>query len=233
MGRFLLVDDNRAFAENLAEILEDAGHSATVVDRGDAALQAAREERYDVLITDMRMAGMSGAALVHHLRQRDPGLAAIVITAHPGEAELARARAEGVLAVLPKPVPVPALVELLTRARRDGLVVLVEDDVRLADNLTEVLRERGFTAVVAHSVPDVVGLEPVRPFAALVDLRVPGGPDGEALRRVQERFPGTTPFVVTAYPEALPADFEGRLVRKPFDTGALLAELEQVHGGRA
>ncbi|MFP2902372.1 response regulator, partial [Corallococcus sp. 4LFB] len=75
MGRFLVVDDNRAFAENLAEILEDAGHTTTVVDCGEAALQAARAERYDVLITDMRMAGMSGAALVHHLRQRDPGLA--------------------------------------------------------------------------------------------------------------------------------------------------------------
>ncbi|NOK12862.1 response regulator [Corallococcus exercitus] len=233
MGRFLVVDDNRAFAENLAEILEDAGHTTTVVDCGEAALQAARAERYDVLITDMRMAGMSGAALVHHLRQRDPGLAAIVVTAHPGEAELARAHAEGVLAVLPKPVPVPALVELLTRARRDGLVVLVEDDAGLADNLTEVLRERGFTAVVARSVPDVAGLKPVHPFAALVDLRVPGGPDGEALRRVRERFPSATPFVVTAFPEALPGDFEGRCVRKPFDTGALLAALEQVHGGRA
>ncbi|NOK34779.1 response regulator [Corallococcus exercitus] len=233
MGRFLVVDDNRAFAENLAEILEDAGHETTVVDCGEAALQAARAERYDVLITDMRMAGMSGAALVHHLRQRDPGLAAIVVTAHPGEAELARAHAEGVLAVLPKPVPVPALVELLTRARRDGLVVLVEDDASLADNLTEVLRERGFTAVVARSVPDVAGLKPVRPFAALVDLRVPGGPDGEALRRVRERFPSATPFVVTAFPEALPGDFEGRCVRKPFDTGALLAALEQVHGGSA
>ncbi|NOK18409.1 response regulator [Corallococcus carmarthensis] len=233
MGRFLLVDDNRAFAENLAEILEDEGHTATVVDCGEAALQAAREQHYDVLITDMCMAGMSGAMLVHHLRQSDPGLTAIVVTAHPAEAELARARAEGVLAVLPKPVPVRALVELLAHARRDGLVVLVEDDARLADNLTEVLRERGFTAVVARSVPDVAGLEPLRPFAALVDLRVPGGPDGEALRRVQERFPATTPFVVTAFPEALPGDFEGRLVCKPFDTGALLAALEQVHGGRA
>ncbi|MBN8228431.1 response regulator transcription factor [Corallococcus macrosporus] len=233
MGRFLVVDDNRAFAENLAEILEDAGHTTTVVDCGEAALQAARAERYDVLITDMRMAGMSGASLVHHLRQRDPGLAAIVVTAHPGEAELARAHAEGVLAVLPKPVPVPALVELLARARRDGLVVLVEDDAQLTDNLTELLRERGFTSVVAHSVPEVAGLQSVRPFAALVDLRVPGGRDGEALCRVRERFPSATPFVVTAYPEALPEDFEGRCVRKPFDTGALLAALEQVHGGRA
>ncbi|RKH04012.1 response regulator [Corallococcus sp. CA053C] len=231
MGRFLLVDDNRAFAENLAEILEDSGHVARVVGSGEEALLAVRAERYDVLITDMRMPGMSGAAVVQHLRRLDPGLAAIIVTAHPGEAELARARDAGVLAVLPKPVPMPALVELLARARRDGLVVLVEDDPHLLDNLTEVLRGRGFTSVSARSVPEVERLGAVSPFAALVDLRVPGGPDGEALRRVRERFPGLTPFVVTAHPDALPGDFDGRLIRKPFDTGALLAALEKLHGG--
>ncbi|MCY1033361.1 response regulator [Corallococcus sp. BB11-1] len=232
MGRFLLVDDNRAFAENLAEILEDAGHVATVAVSGEQALEAVRARRYDVLLTDMRMPGMSGAAVVHHLRRVDPGLAAIVITAHPGEADLAWARDEGVLAVLPKPVPMPALVELLSRARRDGLVVLVEDDPHLLDNLTEVLRSRGFTAVSARSVPEVARLGNVSPFAALVDLRVPGGPDGEALRRVRALFPGLTTFVLTAHPDVLPGDFDGRLVRKPFDTGALLAALEQVHGRR-
>jgi two-component system, response regulator PdtaR len=231
VSRFLLLDDNRAFAENLAEILEDSGHQATVVTSGEEALRAVRSERYDVLLTDMRMPGMSGAAAVHHVRKLDPGLAAIVITAYPGESDLERARGEGVLAVLPKPVPMRLLVELLSRARRDGLVVLVEDDPSLLDNLTELLRAQGFTAVTARSVLDTERLGAVRPFAALVDLRVPGGPDGEALRRVRERFPELPTFVVTAHPEALPQDFEGTVVAKPFDTGALLAALERVHGG--
>ncbi|MBF5046003.1 response regulator [Aggregicoccus sp. 17bor-14] len=233
MGRFLLLDDNQAFAENLAEILEDAGHETTVVTTGEEALQAAQRQRYDALLTDMRMPGMSGAAAVHHLRKVDPGLAAIVITAHPGERDLERARNEGVLAVLPKPVPMRALVELLSRARRDGLVVLVEDDPGLLDNLTEVLRGKGFTAVTASSLLEMARLEELRPFAALVDLRVPGGPDGEALRRVRERFPELPTFVVTAHPEALPHDFGGTVVAKPFDTGKLLAALEQAHEGRA
>lgn len=233
MGRFLLLDDNRAFAENLAEILEDSGHEATVVTSGEEALAAARERRYDALLTDMRMPGMSGAAAVHHLRKVDPGLAAIVITAHPGESDLERARREGVLAVLPKPVPMELLVKLLQSARRNGLVVLVEDDPALLDNLTEVLRTHGFTAVCARSVLDTERLGELHPFAALVDLRVPGGPDGEALRRVRERFPQLPTFIVTAHPDALPQGLDGTVVAKPFDTGALLAALEQVHGDAA
>ena len=233
MGRFLLLDDNRAFAENLAEILEDSGHETVVVTSGEEALAAARAQRFDALLTDMRMPGMSGAAAVHHLRKVDPELAAIVITAHPGEHDLERARHEGVLAVLPKPVPVGSLVTLLQRARRNGLVVLVEDDPALLDNLTEVLRAQGFTAVTARSVLDTERLGEVKPFAALVDLRVPGGPDGEALRLVRERFPELPTFLVTAHPDALPKDVDVRVVEKPFDTQELLAALEQVHGGAA
>ncbi|MFE8597914.1 response regulator [Archangium violaceum] len=235
MRKYLLLDDNEAFAENLAEILRDGGDEATVVTEGARALELARAQRFDVLLTDMKMPGMSGAAAVHRIRQVDPELAAVVITAYPGEDDLETARREGLLAVLPKPVPIPALVSLLSEARRDGLVALVEDDLALSDNLTEVLRARGFSCVTARSVLDTEYLASVRPFVALVDLRLPGGPDGEALRRLRERFPDLPVFVMTAYPEALPAmamPAHTDVFSKPFDTAGLLDVLERVHASR-
>jgi CheY-like chemotaxis protein len=235
MRKYLLLDDNAAFAENLAEILRDGGDEATVVTEGARALELARSHVFDVLLTDMKMPGMSGAAAVHRIRQVDPGLAAVVITAYPGEDDLETARREGLLAVLPKPVPIPTLVSLLSEARRDGLVALVEDDLALSDNLTEVLRARGFSCVTARSVLDTEQLASVRPFVALVDLRLPGGPDGEALRRLRERFPDLPVFVMTAFPEALPAmamPEHTDVFSKPFDTAGLLDVLERVHAER-
>jgi two-component system, response regulator PdtaR len=233
MRHYLLLDDNQAFAENLAEILRDCGDEATVVTDGGQAVELARTRRFDALLTDMRMPGMSGAVAVHHIRQVDPGLAAVVITAYPGEGDLETARREGLLAVLPKPVPVPMLVSLLSEARRDGLVALVEDDRFLSDNLSEVLRGRGFSCVTAHSVLEAEQLASVRPFAALVDLRMPGGPDGEALKRLLARFPELPVFVMTAYPDAVPEVSErANVFPKPFDTAALLEALERVHAAR-
>src|SRR5438874_577063 len=142
MRRYLIVDDNQAFAENVAEILTDAGAEVTIVAGGPQALEAARSRRFDALVTDMRMPVMSGARLVHEIRAVDPGLPAIVVTAYTGEDDLLAARDEGLLAVLPKPAPIPRLLELLRNARRDGLVALVEDDPALADNLAEALRAR-------------------------------------------------------------------------------------------
>jgi CheY-like chemotaxis protein len=229
MRRILVTDDNRAFAENLAEILEDAGYEAVVADSGAEALRRATSSRFDVLLSDMRMPEMGGAEFVHRVRRVDPGLPAIVITAYTYDNDLAQARREGLLGVLPKPVPVPTLLELLAVARRGGLLVLIEDDASLADNLTEVLQARGFASVTAASALETERLGDISPFTALVDLRMPGEVDGEAMRKLALRFPGLPMLVVTGHLEiAPPVHYEGYFA-KPFDTTDLLAAIEHLY----
>ena len=229
MRSYLLVDDNAAFAENLAEIIEDGGDRAVVAESGAQALELVAKERFDALVSDMRMPVMNGAELVHQVRQIDAGIPAIVVTAYTADNELEAARKEGLLAVLPKPVPLARLVELLRLARRDGLVALVEDDADLADNLSEALRGRGFAAVTAASVLETERLGNVAPFTALVDLRVPGGSDGEAMRKLAARFPGLPLLVITAYAKVAPPVEHQQLFEKPFDTRELLAVIERLY----
>ena len=232
MRRYLLVDDNLEFAENLAEILADDGAECTVVAGGPQALQEARSTRFDAVVTDMRMPVMSGAKLVHEIRAIDPGLPAIVVSAYTGEDDLTAARKEGLLAVLSKPVPIPRLRELLRGARRSALVAVVEDDPALADNLAEALRDRGFSSVMAHSVAETVRLDEVKPFAALVDIRVKGGPDGEALRTLLRRIPALPILVMTAFLESRQIASAMTVFEKPFATAQVLQAIEELHGAR-
>jgi two-component system, response regulator PdtaR len=234
MRRYLIVDDNRDFAENLAEILRDEGDDVEVAESGPEAIEAVRRlAPFDAILTDMRMPLMGGAEVVHEVRRLDPDVAALVITAHVADDAIEAARREGLLAVLPKPVPIPPLLELLHSARRGGLVVIVEDDARLADNLSEALRAKGFAAVTAASVLETERLGPVKPCCALVDLRVPGGVDGEAMRRLAEKYPSLPIVVVTGHDEvALPVPHAGYF-RKPFDTGQVLATVERFHAAHA
>ncbi len=231
MRSYLVVDDNVDFAENLAEILRDGGDEVALAADGRAAAELVRGRRFDAILTDMRMPAMGGAELLHEVRRLDPGAPAVVITAHVGEDALDAARREGVLAALPKPVEVPRLLALLAAARRDGLVVVVEDDPRMSDNLCEALRTRGFAAVTAATVLETERLGPVRPFCALVDQRVPGGPGGEAMRRLAEKYPGLPMIAVTAYEDPPPLPCHQRFT-KPFDTRELLAAVEQLHAQR-
>jgi CheY-like chemotaxis protein len=225
----LLVDDNADFAENLAEIIQDAtGALVDIAPGGSAALQRAAGTRYDAIVSDMRMPVMSGAELVHRVRRIDPGLPAVVVTAYTNDDDLEAARHEGLLAVLPKPTPIPQLLELLSVARRDGLVALVEDDRALSDNISEALRSRGFATVTAASVLETERLGDVHPFAALVDLRVPGGPDGQAMERLAEKFPGLPLLVMTGH-DVVPPRPHQALYRKPFNTADIVAALELLH----
>jgi CheY-like chemotaxis protein len=231
MRRYLFVDDNVEFAENMVEIVGDCGAECEMAGGGAEAIERVKRTRFDAIVTDMRMPEMGGAAVVHEIRRVDPGLPAVVLTAYAGDTDLESARREGLLAVLAKPAPIARLLGLLGAARRDGLLAVLEDDAALLDNLTEALRLRGFAAVTASSVLDTERLGPVRPFAALVDMKVPGGPDGEAVRRLEARFPGIPLVAVTAHSGAAPAHCRA-LFSKPFDTGALLDAVEKLHAER-
>jgi DNA-binding response OmpR family regulator len=231
MARYLLVDDNVAFAENLAEIIEDSGGEAVVAESGERALELARQSRFDVLVSDMRMPGMSGIDVVRRLRELDAGIPALIVTAFTAEEELERARRAGVF-VLPKPVPIAELLGLLAGARRDGVIALVEDDRALAENLREILRDRGFATVLANNLRDLDWMGDVPLFAAVIDLRLPGTPDGESLRRFRERFPQLPIVVATGHSElASQVPTADRFI-KPFSTAQLVARIEALYAAR-
>lgn len=224
--KYLVVDDNLAFAENVAEILTDAGAVVCVAAEGQAALDQVRHTRFDGVVTDMKMPGISGAELLRQVRGVDPGVPVVLLSAWAQDAQLDEVRRLGLLAFLSKASGTPRLLELLEHARRDATVVLVEDDRALADNLTEALNDHGFTVCSAATLDELDQLQ-VKPFVALVDVRVPGGADGAAVDRVHALFPGTPILVVTAA-----RDFAGEtgqeIFRKPFDTASLVARLEAL-----
>lgn len=224
---YLLVDDNEAFAENLAEILRDSGSEVDVAADGVTALGLVRSRRYDALVTDMRMPGMNGAELLCELHKIDAGLPAVLLSAYSQDELVSIARRDGLLAALSKPQQIPRLLELLGAARRDGAVLLVEDDVALADNLAEALCSRGLTTVPVTSLRELERVS-ARPFAVLVDLKLPDAGFGEALEQVRRRWPGVPTIVITAFADdARTTGVEQ--INKPFDTARVLNRLEALY----
>jgi ActR/RegA family two-component response regulator len=131
------------------------------------------------------------------------------------------------LGVLSKPVPVVRLLGLAKVARRDAVVAIVEDDLALADNLSEALQQAGFATVIATSVEDVRRIQ-TRPFAAVVDMRLQGNPDGSGLATLREQFADIPLLVVTGYSDLVPGH-QGHVFLKPFQLQALLAAIQDVY----
>src|SRR4030095_14902439 len=78
----LVADDEAGVRESLAEVLRDAGYVVETAVDGSAALAALANQDCAVVITDLRMPGADGLAVLHKLRQVAPQTVPLVITAH-------------------------------------------------------------------------------------------------------------------------------------------------------
>jgi len=125
-GRILVVDDEEGVRAFIAESLEREGHDVAQAADGEAALRAAREEPFDVVITDLRMPRVDGMSVVRALRTEQPDVELIVLTAHGDVSTAVEAMKLGVFDYLQKPLSGPAAVRALVHGalgRRVALAV--------------------------------------------------------------------------------------------------------------
>ncbi|MEQ1501578.1 MAG: sigma-54 dependent transcriptional regulator [Myxococcota bacterium] len=109
MTRVLVVDDHAASAESLAEALTELGYEADFATSGRQALAKLQEAPADVVVTDLRMEGMDGLALMAAIRDVDPHLPVILVTAYATIDRAVEATRSGAFAFLTKPLKVPEL----------------------------------------------------------------------------------------------------------------------------
>jgi two-component system nitrogen regulation response regulator GlnG len=122
-----VVDDDRSVRWVLEKALRQAEIEARSFERAEHLLEAMAHGEPDVLITDIRMPGMSGIALLERLRRTCPDLPIIVITAHSDLENAVAAYKGGAFEYLPKPFDIDEAVELVRKAaRRNGRAVSEE-----------------------------------------------------------------------------------------------------------
>jgi len=111
-----LVDDDASIRWVLERALRQGGMAPTAFDQADTALAALRRDRPDVLITDIRMPGRSGLELLTEIRDNQPDLPVIVMTAHSDLDSAVAAYQGGAFEYLPKPFDIDQAVDLVRRA---------------------------------------------------------------------------------------------------------------------
>lgn len=79
--RILLVDDQKSLRRSLSLMLQGAGFETEEAESGEEALSHLSKQTVDLVITDLRMEGMSGVDLLREIKRINPGLPIILITA--------------------------------------------------------------------------------------------------------------------------------------------------------
>src|ERR1043166_3991761 len=91
MARILVVDDEDGIRSFLSEALELDGHAVVQAADGESAWERLTLQGFDLLLTDLRMPRLDGLELVRRVRQHNPDIEIIVLTAHGGVASAVEA----------------------------------------------------------------------------------------------------------------------------------------------
>ena len=113
MARILVVDDDEGVRSFIAEALETSGHQVTEAGSGEEAMRSLQAHSYQLLITDLRMPGQGGMALLRQARSLWPELELIVLTAFGTVQSAVEAMKLGAFDFLQKPLPNPESLRLL------------------------------------------------------------------------------------------------------------------------
>jgi ATP-dependent Lon protease len=112
-AKVLVLDDEPVVGERLKASLEHAGFAVDAFASSRDALGALRNERYDLLVTDLKMSGPDGMDVLREARRLHPGIKSVVITGFATIETAEEASRSGAVVFLPKPFKMSRLKQVL------------------------------------------------------------------------------------------------------------------------
>lgn len=108
--KVLLVDDEKKFIENIANLLEKRNYQTTVVYNGEDAVDALRDNMFDVVIMDLKMPGMDGIATMKKIKELDKSPEFLMLTGHGSVETALKAVEMGAYDYIAKPCELDELI---------------------------------------------------------------------------------------------------------------------------
>jgi DNA-binding NtrC family response regulator len=242
--KVLLVEDDVVSLRVLANALRQQDFSVLPAVDAESALRTLEWATPDVMVTDLRLPGMSGLDLMRQVRRRDPQVQFIVITAY-GDAEVAlEALRLGALDYLKKPIDLDQLVTALQRGKKAvahdqhsaevPTLLLAEDDAVARRSLASILQREGYHVKQAADGQEALAIfRATKIDIAIFDVRMPNLDGLSALHMARSINNDFEAIVLTAWCDetsVVQALREGALgfLRKPVELEELLGLVKQA-----
>lgn len=234
--RILVVDDDEAHAQAVADSLEGDGVECTVAGSGQQGMELIEAENFDVIVTDLRMDDFDGLAILRKAKEELPEAEVIVLTGHSSVHSAVTAMQGGAYTYLTKPLDITELRSAVQKASER--IRLIRRNAQLSRRLDEKF---GFEGVIGHSPAMnrvIEKLKSLAPTDATVLLQGANGTGKElAAKALHQNSPRKNkPFVplnISALPESIleselfghePGAFTGAVSRR-------IGKFEHANGG--
>jgi two-component system response regulator HydG len=158
--RVLVIDDNPAHSELIKEGLERVGHRCTVANNGNAGARKIESDEFDVILTDLRMAGVDGLEILRKAKEEQADTEVVIITGHADVKSAVQAVKLGAADYVEKPIDLDELRAFVEKAGRSKRLARTNRELR------QQLDERfGFEGIIGNSAKMQQVLTRLRQFA--------------------------------------------------------------------
>lgn len=231
----LVVDDDRDFAESLADALELVGHDVMLAFSGEEAVKVFGEHDFDITFMDVKLPGKNGVESFFEMRRMKPTARVIMMTGYSVPQLLEQAVENGAWDVLHKPLEMQRILKMVEKVKPCG-VLIADDDPDFLLSIQSVLENEGYAVHVAKDGEEVLRQLQVKKVDVLIlDLRMPVMSGLETYMKMKQSGICVPTIIVTAYRSeeaesvsTLEAMCVYGILNKPFDTKALFDAIEGV-----
>lgn len=231
----LVVDDDRDFAESLADALELVGHDVMLAFSGEEAVKLFRENDFDITFMDVKLPGKNGVESFFEMRRMKPASRVIMMTGYSVPQLLEQAVENGAWDVMHKPLEMQKVLKMVEKIKPCG-VLIADDDPDFLKSIQDVLGSEGYSVHVAKDGEEVLKQLQVKKVDVLIlDLRMPVMSGLDTYRKMKEAGTCVPTIIVTAYRSEETESISTLedlcvygILNKPFDTKALFDAIEGI-----
>jgi len=235
-AKILVADDDDGVRIGLVANLELEGYEVAEARDGAEALEMIAAHSYDLIVSDVVMPSATGVEVLSVVRERRLATPFILVSAFVSEDLVTRALGDGLFAMLYKPFAIDRILEVVARALKRNVVLIVDDTPTYVASLAAALRSVGMLVETREDGPSAV--EYARNHAidvCVLDLVMQpwdGIETCEQLQRVDERMDIIAITGVASSDQVRGIARRGvpTCLRKPFDVRELLNAIARVRG---
>ena len=199
--RILVVDDEMSVLDSLDDIFEQRGYRVSLAEDGYKAIEMAKKEHFDIVLTDVKMPGINGVETFREIKRYSPSTIVIMMTGYSVEELLKQAMEMGAHAVIYKPFDVEKLIKTIEGAMQNPLIMVVDDRDEDRETIKDILSEKGYRVITAGDGYQALDLIVKANFDIIImDFKMPRMDGLRTLEWIKEIKPHVGIIMMSAFP---------------------------------
>src|SRR3954466_9198085 len=181
-SKILVVDDERNVLVTVVAILEQEGYDVDAAPDGQTAIDLIRSRPYDLVMTDLKMPGVDGLAVLEEVRKTSPATVTLMMTGYGSVDTATEALQLGAYEYLLKPTEVADLKAAVRRSLERKRLSEIDTLYRVSRTVTTSLDPMQIADEVTQAAREVLAVSDAR----LVDLTEAGPAEGSGSDNIEE-----------------------------------------------